>query len=286
LIIKANHNDMMSESLERLEQMIDNDIHPNKTNQCKRQILQKLKANIPRTPSCLEAIWDPVAARIVDDPAEVAATVTEHWQRVFNKVDVDHELMHEWLGGYAKRVNATVADLTPSLQQVKTAILASGPSSPGPDGIPFEAYKAVVDTSALVLHRIARVMTDPSSPQLPAHFNAAILVMLPKKPTMVDPVRGDIFSPESMRPLSIVNCFNRVLANSFRLALEPFSHELISKVQRGFVRHRLITENIVDVDYESMQIRLKQKGERSSYLTSRLHFQVYHTHTCGQCLSV
>ena len=75
--------------MDRLDNLLAAEVHPNKSKQCRRQIIQRLKANLPRAPSCLEAIWDPVANQIVSDPAEVAMAGRAHWQKVFNAVEVD-----------------------------------------------------------------------------------------------------------------------------------------------------------------------------------------------------
>ena len=87
--------------------------------------------------------------------------------------------------------------------------------------------------------------------EVPPHFNKAILVLLPPKPAFIDPTRGDIYAPDTMRPLSIVNCFNRIIANAMRTTLERLSDNFISSKQRGFMKNRFITENIVDIDFET-----------------------------------
>ena len=45
-------------------------------------------------------------------------------------------------------------EITPR-EQVLIAIESSGPSSPGPDGLPFEGYKAVKETAAMIIQRVA-----------------------------------------------------------------------------------------------------------------------------------
>ena len=57
----------MSEDLAKLDELLAPDLHLNKTKQTRRQDLQEIKANLPRTLSCLNAIWGPNANRIIDD---------------------------------------------------------------------------------------------------------------------------------------------------------------------------------------------------------------------------
>ena len=170
--------------------MLSNDPHPNKKKQSKRQLLQRLKANIPKTPSCLNAVWSSHLNRIVDEPAEVAVTINNHWQQIFNATEIDKPLMDEWINSIEHKLDLTQVNLQPTVQQVRETILSSGPSSPGPDGIPFEAYKAVVDVAAIILQRVASNLINAEEAKLPRHFNAAVLVLLPKKPSFVDAVRG------------------------------------------------------------------------------------------------
>ena len=175
----------------------------------------------------------------------------------FDDKPVDSEKMDEWLSLFRRQIHSPGHEYTPSLEEMTEVINATSNSAPGPDGIPFQAYKATSDTSSAVLHKVVKELLSNPSLTLPDHFNAAILVLLPKKPSFVDPLKGDVYSPENMRPLSIVNTYNRIIANSLRLTLEKLADNFISHKQRGFMKGRLITENLVDIDYASHQIRIK-----------------------------
>ena len=78
----------------------------------------------------------------------------------------------------------------------------------------------------------------------PKYFNQAWLCLLPKKPKLVDH-RGDIYSPENLRPLSIVSTFNRVIANAMRRKLASRLEELIGPTQKGFMKGRSILDNVI-----------------------------------------
>ena len=98
---------------------------------------------------------------------------------------------------------------------------------------------------------------DPGS-----YFNQAWLALLPKKPHHVDPERGDIYSPDNLRPLSIVSCFNRIIASAFRYKLSEKMDRVIGDTQRGFMAGRQIIENVLEIDLE--MIRASASDEDSA----------------------
>ena len=52
-------------------------------------------------------------------------------------------------------------------------------------------------------------------------YNLGTLVRLPKAPTGEDPELGAFYQASDTRPLSIVNTDNRLIANAFKIRLEP-----------------------------------------------------------------
>jgi hypothetical protein len=78
-------------------------------------------------------------------------------------------------------------------------------------------------------------------------FNESTICYLPKKP--VGQLNGDdIYDPAGTRPLNLSNVDNRLIAASCRLAWEKNFDGIIHKWQRGFVRGRSMTANILDVE--------------------------------------
>ena len=65
-----------------------------------------------------------------------------------------------------------------------------------------------------------------------------------------------MYDPGDTRPLNVVNCDNRILANAVRLRVEPLLAEWISPQQRGFVPGRSMLANVVDVDHAMMRAAL------------------------------
>jgi ribonuclease HI len=120
-----------------------------------------------------------------------------------------------------------------TLELVEEIINSTNDSSPGPDTIPFAAYRAVVEVAAPVfLDMIRGIMKgDPS----PAGFNAGILHLLPKKVT--DRI-------EDTRPLVVNNTDNRIVASIILASIAPALEEIFSEDQNGFRPNRSTTTNI------------------------------------------
>jgi len=85
-----------------------------------------------------------------------------------------------FLQSYTKRVD-TANISAPDLEAVLNSILLSNNSTPGPEGIPFAAWRAVPNASALVLHGVLNALVNGLTPT--AGFNHGFLFLLPKKDT-------------------------------------------------------------------------------------------------------
>ena len=142
---------------------------------------------------------------------------------------------------------------------------------PGPDRVPYRAWRRLGDVGIDALHDVACALMSPQGPSLLREayvdtsgpgthdFNLGILCCLPKKPTGVDDEVGEYFSPSSPRPLSIVNTDNRIIANAARLRWEPIFNTWVSNLQRGFLKGRSMLSNVVDVDTEAMTVSLRDE---------------------------
>ena len=85
------------------------------------------------------------------------------------------------------------------------SIRSSNNSTPGPDGIPFAAWRAAPDLSAAVLFGVLDSLLNGLSP--PAGFNHGFLFLLPKKESGL---------VSDTRPISVTNTDNRFLSTVAR----------------------------------------------------------------------
>ena len=104
-----------------------------------------------------------------------------------------------------------------------------------------------MQASSYALATVLNKLTGSSHPQAPTDFNAAWLFLLGKSPLRDYPIYGSVYTPTAMRPLSIVNSYNRLLASALRYRLAPLASSYIGSHQRGFLPSRSILANILDM---------------------------------------
>lgn len=114
------------------------------------QVLQRLKRLSPGRTSSLSAVVDP-NGRVATDPEEVAAVLRGHWAQVLAARRCDGEALERWLAedeaadptefGRDPLPPRGAGAWTPRRSDVAWAIAQSGSSAPGPDGIPYAAWR-------------------------------------------------------------------------------------------------------------------------------------------------
>ena len=70
------------------------------------------------------------------------------------------------------------------------------------------------------------------------------MVFLHKKPAGKDDSGNNFFDADNTRPLNITNADNRIIANAIRLTIEPILQSWISPAQQGFIKGRIMINNI------------------------------------------
>ena len=220
--------------------------------QHKEHILVRLKRLLPGSTTGLNALEDPTSQDLVTEPREMARVLTEHSGRVLTGKPISKHLLSRWLQELPdKLVTSDNASWTLEREHVLESMRRSHETAPGPDGIPYSAYKKLGNYAVEYLFDAAEDLQEADQSPSPC-FNHAILCCLPKTAARTDPVHGNVHTPEQTRPLSIVNTDNRLVANAYRLLLEPILKDWVSEMQRGFLPGRSMLSNIVDVDYDSM----------------------------------
>jgi len=239
----------------------------------KENILTRIKRLLPGSLGGLNAMRNE-AGEITTDPKAIASILDLHWSKVFSKRGIDDVLLQQWLReefgevGEAGLPEASRWKVT--RKHIAKAIRMSGNSPPGPDKIPYKAWKALGELGVTILHDMAWEMQKDNSVELiitaydhPDHtgshdFNTGLLCCLPKKATGVHEIHGEFYGAGDTRPLAIVNTDNRLIASAMRLAWEPLLNSWISKAQRGFLKGRSILMNILDIDEKAMTVSLKE----------------------------
>ena len=191
-------------------------------------------------------------------PTAMAADLRGHWEAVFTRKDTDAALREHWM------TEAATLDGRPplpppddhrwriSLKAVRKAIDTASSSSPGPDGIPSRAYRALGRVASAAIHEALQALCSADGARLlqssDPDFNAALLFLIPKKSTGHDPLYGEFYEPGETRPISVTNFDNRIMANAVRFRLEPIFDAWVSDDQRGFISGRSMLLNVVEID--------------------------------------
>jgi hypothetical protein len=221
--------------------------------QRKENILSSLRRLLPGSGGQIHAIKDPATGNSATEPSEIARVLTEHWQNTFNGRSTNAELRKQWLDRLANKLNVTASQLLPTKSEIETVLDQLPASSPGPDGIPFEAYKKLKHIVINIFYKITRGMMDGTDIP-PEDFNQAILICIPKTEGELTPQGLSSHEASGTRPLSIVDASNRIIASMFRLSLERCTGSWISEAQRGFLKGRQMLRNILDIDLAAQTI--------------------------------
>ncbi len=158
------------------------------------------------------------------------------------------------------------------MDTLKKVIRRAGNSAPGPDGIPYKAWQALGDLGLQVLFGVLGEIGNEDLNELLKEgdvdagegehsFNLGLMIFLPKKISGTDPLMGDYYTPNDVRPLMVVNTDNRLLANALRHKWEPMLDRWISANQQGFLPNRSMASNIVEVDH---QAHLRAAGNKKA----------------------
>ena len=133
----------------------------------------------------------------------------------------------------------------PTVVDVERAINKSNDSAPGPDGVPFAAWRAVAPLAAPLLYSALQAMLRGQLP--PPGFNLGTLFLIPKKLTGVI---------SDTRPISVTNTDNRILASVMASAIMPAVSAFVCPAQRGFLAGKSGDSHVVNINklfYDSIR---------------------------------
>ncbi|XP_059277530.1 uncharacterized protein LOC132031564 [Lycium ferocissimum] len=124
----------------------------------------------------------------------------------------------------------------PSMDETFQAIILLDPdSAPGPDGFNGRFYQATWDVIKEDVHNMVKDFFRGG--KLTKFFTHTCLILLPK-----------VESPSNfsqMRPISLSNFSNKIISKIISNRLTNLLPKLISQNQTGFIKCRLITENVL-----------------------------------------
>jgi len=238
----------------------------------RQKVQARLKTLRPGSCNSIAALQT-ADGHIIAEPAAIATELQRYWKDVFSAKAAEQSTMCTWfteeLGSGGPWTGSTCSDWEIQRCSMRRAIQKSSKSAPGPDGIPYLAWKRLGLLGEDILLEVARFLGESEVSEcsqvlgefgshLADSFNLGNMVFLPKKLAGTDPVMGDFYTPADVRPLLIVNTDNRLIANSMRLQWEPTFESWISPIQQGFLPGRSMADNILQVDAVAQRLALSQ----------------------------
>ena len=224
--------------------------HPGQHNRTKSKLAHLKPPGVALT---LGAMEDD-DGNITTDTKQMASLLRSHWSKTFSHTDTNPHHTKKWLQHAYKDgppcQHSTTREWTPRKKDLTRAIHLSNSSSPGPDGVPYGAWRNSGDEATEILWQALQTLyTDPTAHTQYDTFNHALLVCLPKKPTSTTPDGQNTYHSGNTRPLAISNTDNRLLASACRIRWERVAAEHVHPHQRGFLPKRSMLFNVVEIDH-------------------------------------
>ncbi len=194
--------------------------------------------NIPSSRARIGSLRENLDSPEMISNLDRAALTSKFWSKIWSKRSSapSYSARIDYLRNYPKKINSSLChDL--DLDDILFSIRHSNNSSPGPDGIPFAAWRAAPDLAAPILLAVFHAISIGQAP--PKDFNHGLLYLIPKK------VTGLI---SDTRPISVTNCDNRILSASVARILMPIALDFIDPVQKGFLNGRCGADHTIDIN--------------------------------------
>jgi hypothetical protein len=202
---------------------------------------------------------------VVDEPKAMAEVLSTHWKSVFQEKPIDDKHLKQWFDTAERhglqRIQTAPEEWKIRRQDIARALSSSTDTRPGPDGIPYKAWRALGDLSTDVLWEAAVRLEQPLIKDDPVHaaFNGSIMCCLPKASSSVHEDGKEIHRAHETRPLTIADCSNRLIANGYRYRWEYLIEAVVDVDQRGFLPGRSMLENVVDIEHLAMIAALSEE---------------------------
>ena len=173
------------------------------------------------------------------------------WQGTFSSKPFDYDKAQLYLDNLGD-IGTYSSTPPPDYWTYQRAISRAPNSAPGPDGLPYSAWRATRDAGIETLRGIDKTLRIGNEPA--AGFNNSRMGFLVKGEDDHDSV-SVLRDPMCTRPLNMKNTDNKIIASANCIALNPDFTRITHKTQNGFTHCRNFLNNMVDVDSASRIIR-------------------------------
>ena len=172
-------------------------------------------------------------AEITSDPDQINDQVVKFFSRLWQEEKIEEREMEEYLHSYNKTIQSTVDK--PDLSLVIDTIMHTNNSSPGPDGIPFVAWRKVATLAGPIFVEVIEALGEGIAP--PKDFNHATLFVLPKE--------NFNYLVKKTRPISVPNTANRIISTTIKRVIAPPAIAVLHESQAALAG-RDIGQNVID----------------------------------------
>jgi hypothetical protein len=176
-------------------------------------------------------------------PESAAELLEDHWRPVFAEKVITAEA--------ALQLMPFIQQVPPGLQWVvdregfHEVMAKPRDSAPGPDGIPFGAWRAAGSALYDVMYEAFISFTNGAP--LPEHFNDCNLAFIPKGDSPADQ-HLVARTPSTTRPISLSNTDSKYFALALNRPLAEAATITVHPRQRGFVNGRSLLDNVLEVE--------------------------------------
>jgi ribonuclease HI len=206
--------------------------------------LDKVKLCLPSTRIRLSALRPDLDSDPTSDPDAMTQLAVAHWAPIWAARNKEECIEPDvYYGDFSLTIPGSLLPILPSVDHVRDAIEVSKNSCFGPDGIPFAAWRAIVDHAVPVLHGVLEALCRGVLP--PEGYNHGLLFLIPKKGTLL---------PSDTRPISVTNADNRILAKAVVSAITPALLATLHHSQKGFVKGRAFEDHIRELNERFYEI--------------------------------
>jgi hypothetical protein len=205
--------------------------------------------------------------KVVREPGEKTSVLRDAWSRVFGKTaTLDERAASEYWQAWGKQFDFSACRM-PDIELIKRFLRFAKHAAPGPDGLPYVAWKSAGEAGARTLFLVFIALTEGSP--APLDFNDSISLFIPKGEEELDHIEI-LRHSEDTRPLGLKNSVNKILAGVANWSCKPALSKSTVYTQRGFVPDRQLIENVVNLDTAARISSAKGNTQFDSPMNPRL----------------
>ncbi|SCV69872.1 BQ2448_1266 [Microbotryum intermedium] len=170
---------------------------------------------------------------VLSDPDSMLGAASDYFESVYQDRPIDDAALEEIIDGLAS-TRFSPADshklerAYPLEEMTKAQESCKSNSSPGPDGLPVEFYRATWTVTGPILRDVINSIPTEGLSAEPSPRNVAHIHLIHK--------RGERDQLVNKRPISLINADERIISQAHNQRLAPLLESLIGPTQRGFVQ--------------------------------------------------